>query len=214
MNAVFLLACHFEQPRSRLSNELGQTFLSKALHEINVALDKSDRLVDIVQASCLLAVYFYLNSRILEAYCHSFAAARLAVGLGLHQIRPLNPTEPPLSTSIPIVPPMNEIEFRERVAVFWQVFVVDRLWSIASGLPVALTDSSRLATIKTPWPKPPSTACVSLLFFSSFCSLCAQKDVWSTFFRDNVNYVSKPSIGTNRRHDFPAFLTCESSRIV
>ena len=41
----------------------------------------------VLQASCLLAVYFFWHGRTLEGYYHSSIAARLAVGLGLHQIR-------------------------------------------------------------------------------------------------------------------------------
>ncbi|GAW06668.1 hypothetical protein LENED_008607 [Lentinula edodes] len=76
MNALYLLACHFS--RSPYFSELESTFLTRALREITVALDNQDRLVDVVQASSLLAIYFYANSRILEGYCHSFSAARLA----------------------------------------------------------------------------------------------------------------------------------------
>ncbi|KAJ7253377.1 hypothetical protein B0H12DRAFT_1116935 [Mycena haematopus] len=158
MNSIYLLACHFA--RSPFCSELEQTFLTRALHEITVALDNSDRLVDVVQASCLLSVYLYVNCRALEGYTHSFSAARLAVGLGLHQIRPLPPLGADHSrlyseeiTPIPIPPARDRAEMSDRVAAFWQVFMVDRCWSVASGLPVALPDGDcPQVRIRTPWP--------------------------------------------------------------
>ncbi|KAJ6500684.1 hypothetical protein C8R45DRAFT_1071233 [Mycena sanguinolenta] len=180
MNAIYLLACHFA--RSPYCSEIEPIFFTRALHEITVALDNADRLVDIVQASCLLSVYLYVNCRSLEGYTHSFSAARLAVGLGLHQIRPLPPlgTDPSQLysdeiTPIPIPPARDRAEMADRIAAFWQVFMVDRCWSVASGLPVALPDGDcPQVRIKTPWPTPeendvhllgePSTNTVSTLF--------------------------------------------------
>ncbi|KAF5373124.1 hypothetical protein D9758_001483 [Tetrapyrgos nigripes] len=158
MNAIYLLACHFA--RNQYYSEMEPHFLSNALHEITAALDSSDRLVDVVQASCLLAIYLYANCRTLEAYCHSFSAARLAVGLGLHQIQPkeLGQKQSGPSTPIAIEKPKNSAELQDRIAAFWQVFMVDRCWSVANGLPVALPDGEHhQGRIKTPWPE----ACLS-----------------------------------------------------
>ncbi|KAJ7684465.1 hypothetical protein DFH06DRAFT_968843 [Mycena polygramma] len=160
MNAIYLLACHFA--RSPYCTEIEHVFFTRALHEITVALDNSDRLVDVVQASCLLSVYLYVNCRALEGYTHSFSAARLAVGLGLHQIRPLPPAGEDLQlrysediTPIPIPPARDRSEVADRIAAFWQVFMVDRCWSVASGLPVALPDGDcPQVRIRTPWPTP------------------------------------------------------------
>ncbi|KAF7353766.1 adenylate kinase [Mycena venus] len=146
MNAIYLLACHFA--RSPYCSEIEPVFFTRALHEIT--------------ASCLLAVYLYINCRALEGYTHSFSAARLAVGLGLHQIRPLPPPgadDPQLYseeiTPIPIPPARDRAEVSDRIAAFWQVFMVDRCWSVASGLPVALPDGDcPQVRIKTPWPTP------------------------------------------------------------
>ncbi|KAG7086441.1 hypothetical protein E1B28_002395 [Marasmius oreades] len=180
-NSIYLLACYFA--RSPFLVELENNFLTRTLHEITVALDNSDRLSDVVQASCLLAVYLFSNSRILEGYCHSFSAARLAVGLGLHQLQhpksfssqgasyrsdnspstSSNPLPglitglgPSGASPIPIPPPKNSFELRNRISAFWQVFMVDRCWSVANGLPVALPDGEHhRGRIKTPWPEPP-----------------------------------------------------------
>ncbi|KAF9063683.1 hypothetical protein BDP27DRAFT_1426598 [Rhodocollybia butyracea] len=172
MNAIYLLACHFAH--SPYFSELESVFLTRALREITVALDNQDRLVDVVQASSLLAIYLYANSRILEGYCHSFSAARLAVGLGLHQIQYADLAQPNADptgsttdksmgvmnvnvatspSSITTSPPKDSCELRERISTFWQVFMVDRCWSVANGLPVALPDGEHhQGRIKTPWP--------------------------------------------------------------
>ncbi|KAF9464608.1 hypothetical protein BDZ94DRAFT_1297108 [Collybia nuda] len=154
-NAIFLLSCHFSQMPCYSDMEPG--FFTHTLHEINAALDTSDRLVDIVQASSLLAVYLYTNHRVLEGYRHAFSAIRLAVGLGLHQIRPLDISAalgyPQQSSLIPLPIPQNQTELTDRISAFWQVFMVDRCWSVVNGLPLALPDKENSQTrILTPWP--------------------------------------------------------------
>ncbi|CAK5279260.1 unnamed protein product [Mycena citricolor] len=145
MNAIYLLACHFA--RSPYCTEIELVLLHRTLHEITIALDASDRLVDVVQASCLLATYLYINCRALEGYCHSFSAARLAVGVSMHQIRGLGgPTidAAPLyntgTTPIPIPAARDQAELEDRAAAFWQ--------SLPDG------DSPQLQ-INTPWPGSP-----------------------------------------------------------
>ncbi|KAG5634187.1 hypothetical protein H0H81_003007 [Sphagnurus paluster] len=146
-NAMCLLACHFARTPNRA--ELAPAFLLQAQHEINGALDTSDRLVDIVQASALLALYLYMNNRAMEAYRHTFAAARLAVSIGLHQITSQQ-HQPPL---ISIPPPRDRAEHDDRVAAFWMVFMVDRCWSVAHDFPLAFPDkNARQCRVLTPWP--------------------------------------------------------------
>ncbi|SJL04968.1 uncharacterized protein ARMOST_08339 [Armillaria ostoyae] len=158
LNAIYLLGCHFA--RSPYYSGLEPIFFNKALSEITLALDSSDRLVDIIETSCLLAVYLYINSRFLEGYCHAFSAARLAVGIGLHQItsEPYDssaPSQQAAVSTIPIPAPRSQEEMRDRIAAFWQVFIVDRCWTVANGLPLALPDGdSPNSRIKTPWPIP------------------------------------------------------------
>jgi hypothetical protein len=82
-NAIYLLGCQFARA-STYCAALEPVFLQRTETEISNALSNSDRLVDIVQASCLLAIYFFSNSRSLDGYCQAYSAARLAMGLGLH----------------------------------------------------------------------------------------------------------------------------------
>lgn len=167
MDAIYLMACHLSQSPSL--TELEPYFLKRALCGISDALQHNDRVINVLQASCLLALYFFGRGRILEGYYHSSIAARLAVSLGLHQIRSDSwfqlqftltgfhhpPLPSPSSSTVQLDPPKDAIESEERVAAFWQVFVVDRAWSVATGLPAALPDDDHpQAQIETVWPTP------------------------------------------------------------
>lgn len=166
VDAIYLLACYFS--RSPPLTELEPHFLKRSLRGIAEALQNSDRIVHVLQASCLLACYFFWHGRTLEGYYHSSIAARLAVGLGLHQISSKEQFQylqrngggggyqdapAPLKATVPLCPPLDEVEYAERIAAFWQIFAVDRAWAVATGLPTALPDDdhprSRITTI---WP--------------------------------------------------------------
>ncbi|KAF8528179.1 hypothetical protein BU17DRAFT_61477 [Hysterangium stoloniferum] len=167
LNAIYALACHFSM--SPILSPHETRFVGRALKSISAALEASDRLVHVVQASCLLAILFFAKGRLLEGYYHAGAASRLAVGLGLHQISMppewSSPEGSPGSSassswshspggSSVLPPPVNNVELGERILTFWQVFNLDRCWAVATGLPVALTEDKHSRTrIETPWPR-------------------------------------------------------------
>ncbi|KAI0093808.1 hypothetical protein BDY19DRAFT_919028 [Irpex rosettiformis] len=164
LDAMCLMGCYFSHLVQHAAQE--PQYLQNALSGISTALQHNDRLVQIVQASCLIAVYFFSRGRVLEGYYHSSTAARLAVSLGLHQIKPEDWYQHHLDASaasqlsfisfkpsLQLTPSRDALESAERVATFWQVFVVDRAWSVASGLPAALPDDdSPRARIQTSLP--------------------------------------------------------------
>ncbi|KAH9857547.1 hypothetical protein C2E23DRAFT_719457 [Lenzites betulinus] len=165
VDAVYLLACYFS--RSSALTALEPHFLKRSLRGIADALQNSDRIVQVLQASCLLAAYFFWHGRTLEGYYHSSIAARLAVGLGLHQIRTnewfqlqfaragynQGDASAPLKQSVPLKPPIDEVEYAERIAAFWQIFSIDRAWAVSTGLPTALPDDDHpRSRIETMWP--------------------------------------------------------------
>ena len=168
VDAVYLMGCYFS--RSPQYAPLESHFLKRALAGISEALQENDRVINVLQASCLLALYFFGRGRILECYYHSSIAARLAVSLGLHQIKTdswfqfqlANLTgasqQDPTSftkSSVQLAPPKDAAESEERIAAFWQVFIVDRAWSVATGLPSALPDDDHpQGQIETVWPTP------------------------------------------------------------
>ncbi|TFY60244.1 hypothetical protein EVJ58_g5273 [Rhodofomes roseus] len=164
MDAIYLMACYF----SRLPHlsELEAYFLKRALAGISEALHQQDRMVQVLQASSLIAVYFFCQGRVLEGYYHSSTSARLAIDVGLHQIRPTTEWSDiqsglggagmsafPTDATFPLPPVKDPVEHAERVAAFWQIFIVDRAWSVATGLPSALPDDDHPRTqIATSWP--------------------------------------------------------------
>ncbi|KAI0692217.1 hypothetical protein BC835DRAFT_82085 [Cytidiella melzeri] len=166
VDAMCLIGCYFSHEPHHTAQEA--QFLQNALSGISSALQHNDRLVQVVQASCLIAVYFFSRGRVLEGYYHSSTAARLAVSLGLHQIKPEDwyqqqfdlsssqasqPAFVSFKPSLQLGAPRDAVEYAERVATFWQVFLVDRAWSVASGLPAALPDDdSPRALIETTFP--------------------------------------------------------------
>jgi hypothetical protein len=165
LNAIYALACHFSHSPVLSPHET--RFVDRALKSVSTALEASDRLVQVIQASCLLAILFFTKSRLLEGYYHAGAAARLTVGLGLHQISIpewSSPEASPASSassgspsavgSSILPPPIDSIELGERILTFWQVFNLDRCWAVATGLPVALTEDNHTRTrIETAWPR-------------------------------------------------------------
>ncbi|KAL4243896.1 hypothetical protein ABKN59_011044 [Abortiporus biennis] len=168
MDAIYLMGCNFS--RESTHTNLEPYFLKHTLCGISEALQHNDRVVDVLRASSLLAVYFFGRGSILEGYYHSSIAARLAISLGLHQIKSddmfqffpslgFNTPPPPTSkSSVQLPPPRDAIESHERIAAFWQVFSIDRAWSVATGLPAALPDDDHpQAAIETVWPTPLST---------------------------------------------------------
>lgn len=160
MDAIYLMACYF----SRLPHlsELEPHFLKRALAGISEALHRQDRMVQVLQASSLIAVYFFCQGRVLEGYYHSSTSARLAIDVGLHQIRPTTEWSGAgagagagfhTDATFPLPPVKDPIEHAERVAAFWQIFIVDRAWSVATSLPSALPDDDHPRTqIATTWP--------------------------------------------------------------
>lgn len=203
LNVLYLLGCHFSQSPSLAALET--SFLERSLRGISNALANAHppvtaHLVNVVQASALLAVYFFAKGRLLEGYYHSSSASRLAISLGLHQIR--TPTfsastassqastwngSPP--SSVPLPPPRDSIELGERIHAFWQVFIVDRCWSVATGLPSTLPDDDHpQLNITTVWPRPieeysyPEQS-LTLVdhHYLSLNSLCAEGDITTPY---------------------------------
>jgi hypothetical protein len=110
--------------------------------------------VDIVQATCLLAIYFYLNCQISDGYRQAFSAVRLATALGLHQI---DITRVGISTHL-WVDPKEEQQQGQKIHAFWQTYMVDRYWSTVYNLQSALPEFCGLCErITTPLPETAET---------------------------------------------------------
>ncbi|KAK0505291.1 hypothetical protein EDD18DRAFT_1399387 [Armillaria luteobubalina] len=128
MNAIYLWACFVSRPEPLCEHE--EHFLNQAIQAHQQGLRLADKVLDIIQASCLLSVYFLANGRLLEGSYHTSAAAALAI--------------------------QQKIDLRrgERVLAFWQVYNLDRCWSVVLRKPPVLPDASNPWTsITCPWPQ-------------------------------------------------------------
>jgi hypothetical protein len=152
MNSIFLWACFVSRPQALSGNE--EHYLNLTLDGINDALRSGDRLLDVIQASCLIAKYFLANGRYLEGSYHIGAAASLAVQCGLH--RPLNMVGEEILAPYPFTPApaQDTVEQGERTLLFWQCYNLDRCYSVLLQKPAVIPDNmSTHESINVPWPK-------------------------------------------------------------
>ncbi|KIM78836.1 hypothetical protein PILCRDRAFT_576092 [Piloderma croceum F 1598] len=153
MNAIFLWSCYVSRPGPLSQHE--SHYLSRALEGLNDALQYPDKIIDVIQGSCLLSMYFLSNGRVLEGSYHANAAASLSVQWGLHggiSNAPNLGFSDPIS-SCKLEPPRDAIEAGERILAFWQVFNLDRCWSVILHKPSVIPDTqSGFTSINTPWP--------------------------------------------------------------
>ena len=153
LNAIYLWACYLSRPGSLSQYE--QLYLSRTTTALADALQYTTKAIDIIQACCLLSVYYISNGRLLEGSYYSAAASTLAIQCRLHQIGSENVSL--LDTwdaSFELPPPKDSIERGERISTFWQVYNLDRCWSVMLRRPATLPDSDHpWASITTPWPQ-------------------------------------------------------------
>ncbi|KAJ7803484.1 hypothetical protein B0H14DRAFT_2887702 [Mycena olivaceomarginata] len=151
MNAIFLWACFISRPEALSQHE--EHYLNQALDALRDALREGDRMIDIVQASCLLSTYFLANGRILEGSYHASAAAALAVQCGLHENVPPETMAWMADPSDELKPFKLDIQHGERILAFWQVYNLDRCWSVALRKPTVIPDGAHAwNSINCPWP--------------------------------------------------------------
>ncbi|EIW83525.1 hypothetical protein CONPUDRAFT_52497 [Coniophora puteana RWD-64-598 SS2] len=158
MNAIFLWACYLSRPAPLSQHE--QHYLAKTLDAMSDALRYPHRILDVIQASCLLAVYYLSCGRALEGSYHATAAASMAVQCGLHgavtgRSRPLfDLTGMGAGGPFELEPAKDVIEQGERILTFWQVFILDRCWSVVLHKPVTILEGADgLLPIMMPWPQ-------------------------------------------------------------
>lgn len=154
MNAIYLWACFLSRPGPLSEQE--PHFLAGTLAAMPDALGSPAHAVDLVRATCLLALYYLANGRLFEGSHHAGVAAAMAVQFGLHQIDADDGAglgdEWEAGARLP--PPQDAVERGERILAFWQAYNLDRCWSVALRRPSAIPDSDHpWAAITTPWPQ-------------------------------------------------------------
>lgn len=156
MNAIYLWACYLSRPGQLSEHEA--IYLSRAVRALNDAVEYPTKIVDLIQGSCLLSVYYLSNGQLFQGNFYATTAASLAAHCGLHQIHSDDLTphangvewNPPFTLELP----KDAVEQGERILTFWQVFNLDRCWSVALHRPAVLSDNNhRWTRISTPWPQ-------------------------------------------------------------
>ncbi|KAJ7141101.1 hypothetical protein C8R44DRAFT_866755 [Mycena epipterygia] len=151
MNAIFLWACFISRPEPLSQHE--EHYLNQSLDALREALRDGDKTIDIVQASCLLSTYFLANGRLLEGSYHASAAAALAVQCGLHESISPEMTSWQADSSDDLKPFKIDLRQGERILAFWQVYNLDRCWSVALRKPAIIPDGPQgWNSINCPWP--------------------------------------------------------------
>ena len=152
MNAMYMWACFMSRPEALSQHE--DHYLGLALDALPEALRNGDKIVDIIQGSCLLSMYFLANGRVLEGGYHASAAAALAVQYGLHLNTPHEPRPWESQESFDTKPSRVGVQEGERILAFWQVYNLDRCWSVILRKPCIIPDSlDPRYSINCPWPQ-------------------------------------------------------------
>ena len=144
MSAIYLIGSFFSHIVPR---ELQAQLLEQALSNLTRTLLNQEHLMDAIQASCLIAQYFYFNHRVMEGNRHLLNAKRMAFDFGLYSV-----SEPDTSTLSGYAYDSALQDMTEKSAVFWQVFMVDRFWSVTNPSDVMLPERSPYRYSTTPLP--------------------------------------------------------------
>ena len=153
-NAVFLWACYISRPGPLSEHE--SHYLIRSLEALSDALQYNNRVLDVIQASCLLSVYFLSNGRALEGSYHAAAAASLTMQCGLHGAIMNRSVFESTGVMAPLQlePAKDAVEQGERILTFWQVFVLDRCWSTVLQKPPTIPGGPEGSlSIVMPWPQ-------------------------------------------------------------
>ncbi|KIK24767.1 hypothetical protein PISMIDRAFT_373909 [Pisolithus microcarpus 441] len=153
-NAIFLWACYLSRPAPLSEHEYH--FLSRALEALSDGLQRNQYILDVIQASCLLSLYFLSNGRAMEGSCHATTAASLAMQCGLHGVITGQTTFESSGAFSPcrLDQPKDAIEQGERILTFWQVFIIDRCWSAVLQKPAIIPDGPEgCLSVIMPWPQ-------------------------------------------------------------
>ena len=150
LNAIFLWSCCISRPGPLSQYE--SHYLSRTLDSLGEALRHPDKAVDVVQASCLLSLYFLSNGRMLEGSYHANAAAALVTQFGLDKGIAQQNHEP--LHALKIDTSKDPLEEGDRIMAFWQAYNLDYCWSVVLHKPPVIRDGRyAFASVSPPWPR-------------------------------------------------------------
>ncbi|KAK7021134.1 hypothetical protein VNI00_017495 [Paramarasmius palmivorus] len=160
LNTAYLWAVCLSSPTQNPDlKQYEAPFLKRALEAITQGLSgtmspgmevsRATNVLCMIQASCLIARYFFHNVKILEGKYHMTTAMSLAISAGLHAIRSSE-----LSSNTILPQPVDVIEEGERINAFWAVLTLNYCWTAIDGSPSNVMLSAREGLrIDTPWPE-------------------------------------------------------------
>ena len=159
-NTVYLWGITFSRNPQYIPH--APKYLNRALRSLHVALSacstpqqqgqQEGNAIDVLQASILLATYFFHHDRLEEGKFHASAAVSLAHTCNLHKL--FMPTGAAGSTALVYLPRASDITQEcERIHAWWTVFVLDKSWVAAHNSPSMINEGQeRGSVVDTPWP--------------------------------------------------------------
>jgi hypothetical protein len=153
MNAIYLWACFISRPEPLCQHE--EHYLQRSLEALPDGLQSPDNVIDVIQASCLVSMYFLANGRLLEGSYHASAAAALTVQTDLGGIIYSNTRNWTVdAVESDLKPPKSDNREGEKILAFWQVYNLDRCWSVVLRKPRIIPDElDSRHSICCPWPQ-------------------------------------------------------------
>ena len=130
LNAIYLIACVIGGGQMLGFENL---FLIQARTHLERALSLVDRLTHFLWGSLIVAGYYHMRYRLLEAHSMISASVMFAMGCGLHQ----NPYGPQQGPSV-YLDPAHHIEGNDPAAIWYAMYQTDVSISCASGFPVSV----------------------------------------------------------------------------
>jgi hypothetical protein len=130
-------------------------YLQRSLEALPDGLQSLDRVIDVIQASCLLSMYFLANGRLFEGSYHASAAAALTTQTDLGR-RTYSHTRNWTVDAVEsdLKPPKSDTFEGEKILAFWQVYNLDRCWSVVLRKPCVIPDKlNSRHSICCPWPQ-------------------------------------------------------------
>lgn len=157
LNAVYLLACYFTTLDHRPAYWLGEheaVFLSRAQIALMDSLALSDRLMDFIQASSMVAAYLVQRGRYLEGYHVHCGTARFALSCGMDRINKHDVSSfarepgPSYTQQLVLLPePEDTIELGDRLLSFWHIYWHDKVFSVVLGFLPALPHDDTIDSV-------------------------------------------------------------------
>lgn len=157
LNAIYLLACYFTTLDHRPAYWLGEheaVFLSRAQLALMDSLAMSDRLMDFIQASSLVAAYLIHRGRYLEGYHVHCGTARFALSCGMDRISKhdvssldMDPAPPYIQQPMLLAEPEDAVELGDRLLAFWHIYWHDKVFCILLGFLPALPHDDTIDSV-------------------------------------------------------------------